>query len=61
MSERKCPRCGGLVIWVSADGRFLNDKHQMADVTGHAKRALVWLAMLIAIVALLFWVGRGSR
>jgi hypothetical protein len=53
------PRCRGLVIWVSADGRPLSHKRQMAEVTGHAKKALFWLAVLIAILALLFWVGRA--
>jgi len=61
LSERKCPRCGGLVIWVSEDGRPLSHKHQMAEVTNNAKKALFWLAVLIALLAFVFWAGRGSR
>ena len=61
LSERKCPKCGGLVIWVSEDGRPLSHKHQMAEVTNNAKKALVWLAVLVALLAFVFWAGRGSR
>jgi predicted RNA-binding Zn-ribbon protein involved in translation (DUF1610 family) len=48
-SEDKCPKCGGLVIWVSEDGRPLSSERQMADLRRKAGWAVFWILVAIGL------------
>lgn len=50
IDERKCPRCGGLVLWVSETGRALSSKRQIADFRRQFKIVLLWIAILFGLL-----------
>ena len=58
LSERKCPKCGGMVIWVSGDGTPLSYKHRAVDIRRKLAMALVWAA--IAALILFLWKRYGQ-
>jgi hypothetical protein len=58
LSERKCPKCGGMVIWFSDDGIPLSYKHRVADMRRKLGVAVFWAA--IAALILLLWKRYGQ-
>lgn len=66
--ERKCLRCGGLVLWVSGGSTPLSAKRRIAEMRRHLKMALLWVVVALAMIGLLFlvksclgWVIEGKN
>jgi predicted RNA-binding Zn-ribbon protein involved in translation (DUF1610 family) len=52
VSEHRCPKCGGAVIWVGSGGTPLSYRHRVADVRRHLGMALLWIAVAALLVFL---------
>jgi len=58
VSERRCPKCGGQVIWVGSDGTPLSYKHRVADVRRNLGMALLWFG--VAALLMFLWRQYGT-
>lgn len=52
LSERRCLKCGGPVIWVSEDRTPLSYTHRVKDLRRNLLMALFWVAVAVAILFL---------
>ena len=60
--DKKCPHCGGSVIWIDENGSPLSACKRMEDANRHFRLGVLWAVIaILAYLAAYFLIKHGGR